>query len=297
MTITVKNLAGTWPAIVTPFSKEGTKIDYESLSKLLEFQIAGGVSGIVVCGSTGEAATLSDEEYRTVIAHTVKSVAKRVPVVAGIGSNNTARAVEMAKLLTELKVDGILLVVPPYNKPTHEGLVAHFSEVHRASPLPIIAYNVPGRTGLNMLPKTVAVLVEKNLIVGLKEACGSIDQVLDLVALVGDRLAILSGEDSLTHATMACSGKGVISVLANALPKEVSELTAAGLRGDWDTALKAQIHILPACRAMFMETNPIPVKTLMAMRGIIAHPTLRLPLVPAQAETVAKLKSVMAIYE
>ncbi|MBN8549473.1 MAG: 4-hydroxy-tetrahydrodipicolinate synthase [Deltaproteobacteria bacterium] len=281
---------GTYTAIVTPFTADGAEVDYASLQKLVDFQISHGVDGIVVCGSTGEAVTLSDAEYKKVITSTIGFVKGRVPVVAGVGSSSTARAVEMASFVNGSGAQAILLVVPPYNKPTQDGIVAHFAEVKRHVSLPIIAYNVPGRTGLNMAPETIAALAKQKLIVALKEANGSIMQVLDTVALVGRNIDILSGEDALIHATMASGGCGVISVISNAWPAETVTITDTALRGDWEASLQAQLRMLPAVRAMFCETNPIPVKAALALRGVIAHPTLRLPLLSAQPSTIARIE-------
>ena len=286
---------GTYTAIVTPFSADGSEVDYSSLRNLIEYQISSGVDGLVVCGSTGEAVTLSDTEYRAVIKGVVECVAGRVPLVAGVGSSSTQRAVEMARFVDQSGVQAILLVAPPYNKPPQEGIIAHFAEVKKSVALPIIAYNVPGRTSINIAPETIAALAKRGLIVALKEANGSLMQVLDTVALVGRNIAILSGEDALIHATMASGGCGVISVISNAWPEETVAITANALQGKWEESLQAQLRMLPVVRAMFCETNPIPVKTALALKGIIKSPALRLPLIAAQSATISRIESLLKV--
>jgi 4-hydroxy-tetrahydrodipicolinate synthase len=289
----VAGYQGTFTALVTPFTKDSEEVDYESFGDLIEFQLQAGVNGLVVCGSTGEAVTLSDEEYREVITRCVEIVKKRVPVVVGVGTSTTRRAVEMAQFVDTSGANAILLVAPPYNKPPQSGIVAHFAEVKKASKLPIIAYNVPGRTAVNILPETVAILVKQGLISGLKDASGSVPQFLDTVALVGRTISILSGEDGLIHSLMAGGGKGVISVISNVWPGETLEITRNALDGKWEASLQAQLRMLPHVRAMFCETNPIPVKTALAMRKVIRHPALRLPLVPAQQSTIDKIEPLL----
>lgn len=285
---------GTYPAIVTPFNADGSAVDYDSLKALIDYQVRAGVQGIVVCGSTGEAATLSEDEYKNVVLSAKSMLGGRGQCIAGIGTNNTAKAQELAAFLSESKLDGILLVAPPYVKPPQRAIVEHFRAVKRCSTVPIIAYNVPGRSSVNIAAPTIAQLVQEGCIVGLKEALGSIDQVLDILAFTGDKLAMLSGEDSLVHATMASGGCGVISATANIIPEIFVELTTAALKGDWERARRAQFKALPIVRAMFMETNPIPVKTALALQGIIKYSAVRLPLVPAEAATVEKIRAVLA---
>lgn len=286
-------LHGTFTAIVTPFTKDGAGVDYDSLSDLIEFQINSGVQGLVICGSTGEAATLSDEEFQTVVKHSVDRIKGRVPAVAGIGSNNTARACETARFLNSIELDAVLVVTPAYNKPPQEGLVAHFSAVKKITRFPIIAYNVPGRTGVNLSPESVSTLTQREIIRGLKDASGSIPQLLDTVALVQRRISILSGEDGLIHSLMAAGGQGVISVISNVWPVETVAITQAAREGRWEDSLQAQLRALPLVRAMFCETNPIPVKTAAALAGIIKHPTVRLPLVPAQPATLERIRTLL----
>jgi 4-hydroxy-tetrahydrodipicolinate synthase len=295
MTASGQRFTGTFPAIVTPFTEDGGRVDFDSLKELLDFQIGHGISGVVVCGSTGETATLSEDEYHHVVSFTRDYVGSRATVVAGIGASSTTRALELAAFLESVGVDGILLVTPPYNKPTQNGLLAHFAAVRAAVDTPIIAYNVPGRTGVNLLPKTVGRLVDEGLIAGLKESSGSIDQVLDIVSLVGSRIALLSGEDSLIHTTMACGGVGAVSVVANIEPALVVRITAASLSEEWRVARDAQLQMLPLARAVFTETNPIPIKAALWLKGLIRYPTTRLPLTPAEPQTIETLKRVLAL--
>jgi 4-hydroxy-tetrahydrodipicolinate synthase len=286
---------GMFTAAVTPFSADAQQVDYDSLSNLFEFQLKQGADGIVICGSTGEAATLSDEEYRQVVTFAMQQLKGRVPCVAGIGTNSTARACEMARALETIGVDALLLVAPPYNKPSQEGILAHFAEVKKVTRLPIVAYNVPGRTVANILPQTVAALAQRELIVGIKEASGSMDQVLDVLALVADCISVVSGEDSLVHAIMACGGRGVISASANIVPGIFKRITSTALAGQWRQSLEAQFKALPIVRAMFSETNPVPVKAALAMRGVIKSGAVRLPLLAAREETMQRIKSVLEI--
>lgn len=286
-------LQGTFTALVTPFAEDGSAVDLESWKSLIDFQLSAGINGLVVCGSTGEAATIRDDEYSAVVRSAVAHVRGRVPVIAGIGGSSTARAVEVAKVLEDTAIDGILLVAPPYNKPPQEGIVAHFLAVKAATSRPIVAYNVPGRTSVNILPETIARLTNEGVIAGLKDATGSIAQLLDTVALVGRRISIVSGEDGLIQPLMACGGTGVISVISNVWPKETLAITDAARAGRWEDALQAQIRALPLVRAMFCETNPIPVKTALALKGVIRHATVRLPLVQAQSATVERIKALL----
>jgi len=293
MNITNNTLKGTYPAIVTPFSKDASAVDLDSLGNLIEYQIGARVDGIVVCGSTGEAQTLNDDEYQKVVSFTKQAVKGRVPIIAGIGTNDTRRGVAFAKLLQEIGVDGILVVAPPYNKPPQRGIISHFREIKSATSLPLIAYNVPGRTGVNILPATMATMVKEGIICGIKEASGAMDQVLDLLALVRDTSSVMSGEDSLVHSMMASGGRGVISASANIIPEIFVEITTAALNGEWERARDAQFKALPWVRLMFAETNPIPVKTAVALKGIIKNATLRQPLCAAEESTIEKIRSML----
>ena len=286
-------LHGTFTAIVTPFSADGGTVDYESLRRLIEFQIAEKVDGLVVCGSTGEAATLSDEEYENVVRTACAAVKGRIPVVGGVGASSTARAVSMAQTVERAGADLVMVVAPPYNKPPQEGIIAHMREVKRAISKPLVCYNVPSRTGVNILPKTFGKMAEQGIIDAIKEASGSLDQIIETIALVGEKAPVFSGDDSLTHAVMASGGVGIISVLANVAPALVTAITGSALAGCWEKARDAQLAALPLCRAMFVETNPIPVKTALAIKGVIQTPAVRLPLVAAEPNTVEKLKSLL----
>jgi 4-hydroxy-tetrahydrodipicolinate synthase len=294
--LTRSELCGAIPAIVTPFSKDGATVDHQSLERLALAQLQGGCAGIVVCGSTGEAVTLDDHEYRAVIATVsgaVRSFGKGF-CVAGIGSSSTARAAAIAESLGD-SVDALLLVTPPYNKPTQEGILAHFEAVRAKAKAPIIAYNVPGRTASNMLPATVATLAERGVIIGIKESSGSIDQVTEIAAAVGNSISVLSGEDSLVLPTLVLGGRGVVTVTGNVVPEKVSAMVASGLAGEWERCRALQFETLPLTKSMFMETNPIPVKAALALKGMIAHPTVRLPLTPATRATIDRLKHILAL--
>lgn len=284
---------GTYTAVVTPFTSDGSKIDFKSFGNLIEFQIEAGVQGIVVCGSTGEAQTLGDSEYKDVVLFAKEAIKKRVPLISGIGASATEKAVGIASFLKESSVDGVLVVAPPYNKPPQRGIEAHFRAVHDAAKLPLIAYNIPGRASVNILPETLRKLADSGTIVSVKESSGSMDQVVDLLSMVRDRVSVLSGEDSLVLPMMVCGGRGVISAVANVIPKSFVKITSSALKGDWEMAKDAQFEALPWIRAMFAETNPIPVKTALAKMKVIDYPTLRLPLVAAASETSARIDSLL----
>jgi len=293
MNLDATTLKGTLTALITPFTPDASAVDYDSLSNLIDFQLAAKVDGFVVCGSTGEAATLSDQEYSQVISFVREKSKGKCICIAGIGTNSTQRAVLQAKHLEELAVDGILLVAPPYNKPSQDGILAHFDAVKSATKLPLVAYNIPGRSVVNILPATLSKMCEKKLIIGVKDSTASLDQILDLISLVGEKLSIVSGEDSLVHALMASSGKGVISASANIVPADFVSITSNALQAKWDLALKAQLKVLPMVRAMFLETNPVPVKAALALKGVIKSGVPRLPLLSAREETVQKIEHLL----
>lgn len=285
---------GSIVAIVTPF-KNGS-VDVETLRQLVEFQIEGGTDAIVPCGTTGEASTLDYDEHLLVVKTVVEQVNKRVPVIAGTGSNSTAEAIELTQLAKDAGVDGCLLVTPYYNKPTQEGLVRHYTAVAEAVAIPQILYNVPGRTGVNMLPETVARLAPIKNIVAIKEATGSLQQASEVLALCGDQIDVLSGDDFITFPMMACGAKGVISVLANIMPKAVGDLTDAYFAGDLATARKLHLDTLKISNAMFIESNPVPVKTALGLMGKCSD-DVRLPLCPMSAANKAKLEAIMKEYK
>jgi len=285
---------GSIVAIVTPFTNGA--VDEEKLRELVEFQIEGGTDAIVPCGTTGESSTLDYEEHDRVIQIVVEQVKKRVPVIAGTGSNSTREAIEMTEHAKQLGADGCLLVTPYYNKPTQEGLYLHYKAVAEAVAIPQILYNVPGRTGVNLLPETVARLSVIKNIVAIKEATGSLQQASEILALCGDQIDVLSGDDFITFPMMACGAKGVISVLANIMPKAVGDLTDAYFAGDLATARKLHLDTLKISNAMFIESNPVPVKTALGLMGKCSD-EVRLPLAPMSAANKAKLEAIMKEYK
>jgi len=284
---------GSIVAIVTPF-KSGA-IDEDKLRELVEFQIANGTDGIVPCGTTGEASTLDYEEHDRVIEIVVQQVNKRVPVIAGTGSNSTTEAIELTAHAKKLGADGALLVTPYYVKPSQEGLYRHYKAIAEAVALPQVLYNVPGRTSVNLLPETVARLADINNIVAIKEATGSLQQASEVLALCGDKLVVLSGDDFITFPMMACGAKGVISVVANIMPKEVAALVDAFFAGNMEEARRLHLKLLKISNAMFIETNPVPVKTAVALMGM-ATDDVRLPLAPMSDANRGKLAAIMKEY-
>ena len=274
-------------AIVTPM-KADKSVDYEALGRFIDFQIENGINAIVAVGTTGESATLEPWEQKEVIRFTVERVAGRVPVIAGAGTNNTLHVLEYTKNACEVGADAILVVTPYYNKATQNGLIAHYTAVADASTVPVIVYNVPGRTGCNLLPQTVAKLAEHPNIVGIKEAAGNMAQVVELAALCGDKIDIYSGEDALNVPIMAMGGKGAISVLSNVVPAKAVEMTDAALAGDYEKAAALQCEMLPLIKALFSEVNPIPAKAAVAAM-VFGEENVRMPLSPMEDATRAKL--------
>ena len=269
-------------AIITPLNEKG--IDFELFAKLVEWQIAEGIDAIVVCGTTGEGSTLTDEEHKQAIAFMVKQVAGRVPVIAGTGSNDTAYAVELTKHASLMGVDGVLTVTPYYNKATQKGLIKSFTQIADASSVPVILYNVPSRTGVNIAPKTVLELSKHPNINAIKEASGDISQIAEIAHLCGDNINIYSGNDDQVVPILSLGGKGCISVLSNLLPKETSEMCRLFREGDVKAAARLQLKYIPLINALFSEVNPIPVKAAMAKMGF-CEDYLRLPLTPMEAAT------------
>jgi 4-hydroxy-tetrahydrodipicolinate synthase len=284
---------GSIVAIVTPF-KNG-KVDEEKYRELIEFQIKNGTSAIVPCGTTGESATLNFEEHRRVIDITVQAVRKRVPVIAGTGGNSTAEAIDLTEHAKRVGADATLQVAPYYNKPTQEGLFQHFKAIAKAVPLPQVLYNIPGRTAVNMLPTTVARLAELKEVVAIKEASGDLGQMAEVVRLAGRKITLLSGDDNLTLAVLAIGGKGVVSVAANVVPKDSAKMVKAWQDGKVEQARKLFYKLLPLCQAMFYETNPIPVKTALALMGKI-EVEMRLPLCQMAPANLEKLKAALKAY-
>ena len=281
---------GVATALITPLTKDG--VDYEAFGKLIEWQIAEGINALVICGTTGESSTLTDEEHRSVLKFAMDTVAGRVPMIAGTGSNDTAYAIELTKYAAELGYDGALLVTPYYNKTTQAGLVAMFTAIADACAIPVILYNVPSRTGVNIEPATYAKLAEHPNIYAIKEANGNISSIVETAALVGDKLDIYSGNDDQIVPIMACGGKGVISVLSNVVPKQTVELCQKFFDGDVAGAMELQIKYLNLTNALFSEVNPIPVKAAMAALGF-CEDYLRLPLVPMSDGKREKLLAYM----
>ena len=282
--------SGSLVAIVTPF--RNGKVDERAFADLIEWQIANGTNGIVPCGTTGESATLTHEEHRRVVRLTVEVVNRRVPVIAGTGSNSTDEAVSLTRHAKEAGAEGALLITPYYNKPTQEGLYRHYKAVAEAVDVPLVLYNIPGRTGVNMLPATVARLAVLKNIVGIKEGSGSVQQASEIAQTCGDRLTVLSGDDALTLPMMAVGAKGVITVTANVAPKEMAQLTDSFLAGRLDEARRIHFALSPLFAALFYETNPIPVKEALAMMGKIDS-ELRLPLCTMGADNRNQLAKVL----
>ena len=281
---------GAATAIVTPLTKDG--IDYEQFGRLIEWQIAEGIAAIVAVGTTGEGSTLTDQEHKEAIKFCVEKVAGRVPVIAGTGSNDTAYAIELTKYACEVGADAMLLVTPYYNKATQRGLIESFRAIADESTKPCILYNVPSRSGCNLLPSSVLALADHPNIVGIKEACGDISQVAQLCSLVGDKLDVYSGNDDQIVPILSLGGKGVISVLSNIMPKETQKMCTDYLSGNVTEARDAQLRLLPLINALFCEVNPIPVKAAVAAMGYCEN-YLRLPLTTMEPEHEAKLLSLM----
>ena len=284
---------GSFVAIVTPFKDDGS-LDKQKYQELIEFQIKGGTNGLVPCGCTGEAATLTHEEQKQIIKIAVETVNGRIPVIAGTGSNSTQEALELTRHAKEVGASGALIITPYYNKPTPEGQFLHYKKIAQEVDIPIMLYNVPSRTGISMLPETVARLSKIDNIVAIKEASGSVDQVSKILSLCD--ICVLSGDDSMTLALMAVGARGVVSVANNIIPRQVAEIVNAYLNNDLERAREIYYEVFPLFKAMFIETNPIPVKTAMKIIGRL-NGKLRLPLCPMQPENEKKLKSVLKKYK
>ncbi len=285
---------GSIVAIVTPFNNGA--VDEKKLRELVDFQIENGTDAIVACGTTGESSTLDNEEHLNVIKIVFDQTKGRVPVIAGTGSNSTAEAIHLTREAKEIGVAGVLLVTPYYNKPTQEGLYLHYTAIADAVEIPQILYNVPGRTGVNLLPETVARLAGHKNIVAIKEATGSLQQASEVMALCGDQIDVFSGDDFITFPMMACGAKGVISVTANIMPKAIGDLTDAFYAGDLEKARQLHLDTLKISNAMFIESNPVPVKTALALMGKCSD-EVRLPLAPMSAANKAKLEAIMKEYK
>ncbi len=281
---------GIYVAIPTPF-KNG-KVDEKALKEHIEFLIENGVDGIVPCGTTGESATLSYEEHEKVIALTIEQCRGRVKVIAGTGSNSTSEAIRLTKFAEEVKADGALLITPYYNKPNQEGLYLHFKAVAEAVSIPIVLYNVPGRTGVNMLPETVERLSRIDNIVAIKEATGSTNVATEIINLCGERISVLSGDDLTFFPLLAVGAKGVISVTANVAPEKMVEMFKAFKSGDLVKAQELHLELYPLSKVLFIDTNPIPVKTALSMMGKMEK-EFRLPLCPTTPEKEERIREIL----
>jgi 4-hydroxy-tetrahydrodipicolinate synthase len=285
---------GSGVAIVTPFTTDN-EVNYTKLAELFEWHIEQGTDAIIVCGTTGESPTLTDEEHKKVIECAVETVNKRIPVIAGTGSNDTAYAVQMSEHAEKVGADGLLCITPYYNKPTQKGLIANFTAIADAVNIPIIMYNVPGRTGCNLLPAAVAKLAEHKNICGIKEATGNIAQVAEVARLVPDDFFIYSGNDDMVVPLMSLKGDGVISVVANIAPKDTHDMVQYFIDGNVKAACEMQLNMKPLIDALFCETNPIPIKTAMNLMGKDVGP-LRLPLIDMYENNLELLKQQMREY-
>jgi len=285
---------GSMVAIITPFKND--KVDEKKLKELVEYHIKNGTSAIVPCGTTGESSTLSYEEHECVIEVVIKAANKRVPVIAGTGSNNTAEAIMLTKHAESSGADASLQISPYYNRPTQEGLYQHFKKIAESVDIPIILYNIASRTGVNILPETIQRLSKIKNIVGVKEASGSLDQMSQIHALCGKNFDLISGDDNLTLPILAIGGTGVISVVSNIAPKDVADMVAKFKKRDIDGARKLHYKLFPLIKAMFIETNPGPVKTAMALLGMIDDSGLRLPMVGMSQENLTILKKALKDY-
>lgn len=283
---------GAITAIVTPFKEDGS-LDEQALKNLVEFQIKNNIDGIVPCGTTGESPSLNEEEHFEVVKTLIDAANGKVLIIAGAGSNSTEHAIKMTKKAADLGADASLHVCPYYNKPTQEGLYRHFSKIAKAVDIPIIIYNIQGRTAVNMETSTLARLSkEHSNIVGVKEASGNIAQMMDVISALPKEFSVLSGDDNLTLPLMALGGKGVISVASNIVPKEMHELTEYALRGDFEKAKDIHYKLLPLFKGIFIETNPIPIKAALAMKGMIKE-SYRLPMCEMKGENREKLRRVL----
>lgn len=284
---------GTATALVTPFTRTG--VDFDALDRILDDQLAGGVDAVVVLGTTGEPATMTAEEKTSVIEFAVAKLKGKLPVIVGTGSNSTQAAVEMSVRAEKLGADALLVVTPYYNKATQGGLEEHFGKIANAVNIPIICYNVPGRTGVNLLPATFAKIAEHPNIAAIKEASGNMEQIEEAIRLSEGKAVVYSGDDGITVPVMAMGGVGVISVVSNAAPRFTSEMTSAMLTGDLKKAAEMQLKMLPLVRAMFSEVNPIPVKKAMQLRGL-CNGLLRLPLTEMTTQNADRLAELLPAY-
>ncbi|MDK2798504.1 MAG: 4-hydroxy-tetrahydrodipicolinate synthase [Clostridiales bacterium] len=284
---------GSGVAIITPFTDDG--VDFEKLGELIEFHISEKTDAIIICGTTGEASTMPDEEHKEAIKYTVDKVAKRIPVIAGTGSNDTKHCIELSQYAESVGADGLLVVTPYYNKTTQKGLIEHFTAVANSVKIPIILYNVPGRTGLNITPETLKTLSKIDNIVGIKEASGNISQVAQMAALCGEDIDIYSGNDDMVVPLLSLGGKGVISVIANIAPRDTHDMVEKYLQGNVVESKNLQLKMLNLINALFIEVNPIPVKTAMNLLGYNVG-KLRMPLTEMSEKNLKVLKEALVSY-
>jgi 4-hydroxy-tetrahydrodipicolinate synthase len=282
--------SGTFTALVTPF--RNGEVDVEALEGMVEFQIQHGVSGLVPCGTTGETPAMSEEEDRVVVETVVRATNGRVPVIAGTGSNSTDMAIKYTRMAQEVGADGSLQVAPYYNKPTQEGLYRHFATIAESTDLPLILYNIPGRTSVTISAETMARLAEVPNIVGVKDSTLSMNMISDVISLCGEEFDVLSGDDPMTLPLISLGGVGVISVASNVAPGAVSDMVNALLSGDFERGRELHYELLPLFRALFVETNPIPVKTAASLLGLCSD-EMRLPLIPMSGENLRRLQEIM----
>jgi 4-hydroxy-tetrahydrodipicolinate synthase len=282
--------SGTFTALVTPF--RNGEVDVEALEGMVEFQIQHGVSGLVPCGTTGETPAMSEAEDRVVVETVMRVADGRVPVIAGTGSNSTDMAIKYTKMAEEVGADGSLQVAPYYNKPTQEGLYRHFAAIAESTDLPLVLYNIPGRTGVTISAETMARLAEIPNVVGVKDSTLSMNMISDVISLCGEEFDVLSGDDPMTLPLIALGGRGVISVASNVAPGAVSDMVRALLEGDWERGRELHFELLPLFRALFVETNPIPVKTAASLLGLCSD-EMRLPLVPMEGENLRLLQETL----
>ena len=288
--------SGSIPALVTPFKEDGS-IDEERFRFLIDWHIKNKSDAILVCGTTGESATLSHNEHKQVVKMAVEEAKGRIPIIAGAGSNSTQEALDLALFARKVKADAILVITPYYNKPTQEGLYQHYKKISKEVKMPLIIYNVPSRTGINILPQTVMrIYKDCKTVIGIKEASGSLDQITRLMALADRKFSLFSGSDEITLPILSVGGRGVISVVANIMPRQTHNLVVSFLEGNIEKSKKLQLYLYDLIKALFVETNPIPVKTALGIMGII-EPNLRLPLYKMSDKNLLFLKEVMKRYK
>ena len=288
--------SGSIPALVTPFKEDGS-IDEERFRFLIDWHIKNKSDAILVCGTTGESATLSHNEHKQVVKMAVEEAKGRIPIIAGAGSNSTQEALDLALFARKVKADAILVITPYYNKPTQEGLYQHYKKISKEVKIPLIIYNVPSRTGINILPQTVMrIYKDCKTVIGIKEASGSLDQITRLMVLADRKFSLFSGSDEITLPILSVGGRGVISVVANIMPRQTHNLVVSFLEGNIEKSKKLQLYLYDLIKALFVETNPIPVKTALGIMGII-EPNLRLPLYKMSDKNLLFLKEVMKRYK